>query len=796
MKVSLVFTFLVSSCALLVGGVYHNLYRERALKTQESQMSSSSKILASTLGTQWANIYPNQLQTSIEKVARLPEFEESKIEFEVQLADNGLHLAKPIILARSSSYSKDTSDESSDLFTLTYPIYNGGESPVALLLTTGNRGALEKEITTAYSVETGIALGLIMLIGFIGYRNGKRFTKPLKELVEGISKLKNGQLGHEVKLVRYDEFGILIDSFNSMSIALDQADKRYKRNEKDLLKTQKELIEARDKSEQSAKAKTAFLANMSHEIRTPINGIIGLSDILIEHCTNPEQRRLLDTIINSSNSLMGIVNDVLDFSKIEAGKMELFETPIDLKEFFNDLSLFYQPLAASKGIQMITQVDERIPDRLMVDGLRLRQVITNLLSNALKFTKEGYISLQTKVIRITNSDVVIKVSIQDSGIGIDEKQQERLFKAFSQADESTTRQYGGTGLGLVISQSIIDMMDSRITLSSKLGRGSIFAFAIKLEMPTDEELQTELNSQNQIIVEENCLLGVRGLIADDSKVNRIAIEHQMQKLGVDFDLVENGQEALDAAVKNSYDFILMDVSMPIMDGLEATRRIREIEKSSHESCPTQIIAMTANAFSEQKDACLKAGMDDFLTKPAKLHQIAEKIFVSLERSDPKRKSDRFEVISNAKGENSRLAIRKRNSNTRISDESIDLIDDESESEDACDFQFIDEQESVYGDEIWDSVVDEFLLEAGSTYDRLIQGFEKKEYTQMASYAHKFKGEVGIMGYGLLAEKLDYIQHIEEHGIDEKDLESKINEVSDLYQGLFNELKRRRELARN
>ncbi|MCH6257310.1 response regulator [Puniceicoccaceae bacterium K14] len=501
--------------------------------------------------------------------------------------------------------------------------------------------------------------------------------------------------------------------------------------------------------------------------------------------THDEQRRLLDTIVNSSNSLMGIVNDVLDFSKIEAGKMDLIEAPIDLKEFLNDLAFFYKPLASSKSIQMLSDVDERIPDRLMCDGLRLRQVLTNLLSNALKFTKEGHVLLNTKVITITNSSVLIKFNVKDTGIGIDERHQEKLFKAFTQADESTTRQFGGTGLGLVISQSIIEKMESNISLVSKLGRGSTFSFSIDFKIPTEKELKNELDAQSQQIVKEKCLQGVRGLIADDSKVNRIAIEHQMKKLGCTFALVENGQQALEISTQQHFDFILMDVSMPVMDGLEATRQIRKIEKDSKQTSPTPIIAMTANAFSEQKEACLEAGMDDFLTKPAKLHQIAEKVLIALERSQNASKhSNRFEVSSASKLEGSEKG-KKTAANNRL-----------SHLEESHNFAFLDELESVYGSDIWESIIDEFLQEGESTFRKILEGFQNKDLATVSNYAHKFKGEIGIIGFKKLVTELEELQHTEKNSIDLPEVESLIKQVTLLYEALVSELNRRIAPLRN
>ncbi|MCH6259261.1 HAMP domain-containing protein [Puniceicoccaceae bacterium K14] len=279
-------TFLVTLCALSIGGIYHSVYRARALSTQQSQISSTSKILASTLSSQWKDIYPNRLQESLERVAELPEFSGSHVRFTVQLGATSSTNSDPIVLAQCGG-SPSANTEHRDLFTSRFPIYNGvSDKPVALLLVTGNRGALENEINAVYTIETSIALGIITLLGFLGYKLGRRFTKPLKELVIATSKLKDGELGYKIETKRHDEFELLVDSFNSMSHALLEAQLQQEKHATDLLKTQEELIVARDKSEQSANAKTAFLANMSHEIRTPINGIIGLTDILIEHCSN------------------------------------------------------------------------------------------------------------------------------------------------------------------------------------------------------------------------------------------------------------------------------------------------------------------------------------------------------------------------------------------------------------------------------------------------------------------------------------------------------------------------------
>ncbi len=616
--------------------------------------------------------------------------------------------------------------------------------------------------------ENLIALLVVAFIGILSYLACRRFTQPLNQLVEATSRIGSGQFDYNLPKRGKDEFGQLYAAFNQMSDQL-----RVYRSEQEA--QQAALLKAREDAEQGAQAKTTFLANMSHEIRTPINGIIGLTDILLERCGEPEQLDLLKSISTSGTSLMGIVNDVLDLSKIEAGKLDLDPVPFDLREFISDLGRFYQPLANEKSLGMETAVDERTPGLLMCDGLRLRQVLTNLISNAIKFTKEGKVSIETRALTMTDSHATIRFNVRDTGIGIDEGNRQRLFNAFSQADASTTRKYGGTGLGLMISQSIIERMGSKIGLASKPGHGSCFSFVLTLSFPTDEDLEKLDKNDSDEQTVENSLNDYRILVADDSKVNQITIEHQMKKLGCSCRIVDDGIEALRAATSESYDAILMDVSMPVMDGLEATIKIREAEKDAGSS-PVPIIAMTANAFEEQKEKCMAAGMDNFVTKPATIRQIANAIRVQIEKNSD---SNKFSTISFVKkAPAAKCPDPKKNRPDRSY---------ERKATARFDFSGLDAIPQSFGEEVWASIIEEFANEGQATFSKLENAYRNNSEDELLASAHKLKGEVSVVGFGQLADVLDKIAHQEDQSLSPTELEQAMAYTTEAFNALQSEL---------
>jgi signal transduction histidine kinase/HPt (histidine-containing phosphotransfer) domain-containing protein len=380
-----------------------------------------------------------------------------------------------------------------------------------------------------------------------------------------------------------------------------------------------EQAEARsDQSESANLAKSEFLANMSHEIRTPMNGIIGMTGMLRDTPLTKAQHEIVQTVQSSAEALLAIINDILDFSKIEAGKVRFETADIDLPHVLSGALDLMQGQAQVKGIGIQSAVDADVPHRLRGDAGRLRQVLINLLNNAIKFTAQGEIKLQTSVDRQSDETAVLRFRVSDTGIGIPPEVQEHLFEAFAQADASTTRKYGGTGLGLAICKQLVAKMHGDIGVESSLGHGSTFWFTVELaKQAVGTATTVEEKSAEEASTEGNQPVpGLRVLIADDNVVNQRVAAHEVRQLGYSVDTVADGCEVLEALSRIPYPVILMDCHMPQLDGYETTRRIRAA--GGHQP---YIIAVTANAMQGDKEVCLAAGMDNYVSKPVRTAEL-------------------------------------------------------------------------------------------------------------------------------------------------------------------------------
>jgi signal transduction histidine kinase/ActR/RegA family two-component response regulator len=407
-----------------------------------------------------------------------------------------------------------------------------------------------------------------------------------------------------------------------------------------LNETNAALADALEKANAASKAKSDFLSNMSHEMRTPMNAIIGMSTIGRKAGDAEQKNHALDRISEASSHLLGVINDVLDMAKIEADKLELSSEEYHFAKMLHKVTSIMQFRVDEKQLQFSVHVDNAIPHFVVGDEQRLMQVITNLLSNAVKFTPEkGQIHVEVSLIDITGEECELRIEVRDSGIGIAPDQHEKLFSAFEQADSGTSREFGGTGLGLVIAKRIIELMGGSIWVESELGKGASFIFTIKVQcgrkhlhaLPDSGAEDAGAASQ----AEPGDFEGKRLLLAEDIEINREIMLALLEDTGLIVECAENGEEALNMVETEPgrYDIVFMDLQMPKMDGLESTRRIRAIPSLQNTRLP--IIAMTANVFKDDIEACLAAGMDGHLGKPLDVEKVMETLHLYLNQAIPK-----------------------------------------------------------------------------------------------------------------------------------------------------------------
>ncbi|PKQ66107.1 hypothetical protein BZG01_12150 [Labilibaculum manganireducens] len=387
------------------------------------------------------------------------------------------------------------------------------------------------------------------------------------------------------------------------------------RKELDLLlvyleKKNEELIIEKNKAEEATKSKSLFLANMSHEIRSPMNGILGLSKILQQSNLDSEQKDMLDVMARSGENLIQIINDILDYSKIEAGQIEIENIDFDIRKVTDTIFHLLNYKAIEREVDFKIEVDEIIPENLIGDSFRLNQILMNLANNALKFTQNGSVTLSIKCIEKTKEQVSLFFSVKDTGIGISKDAQKKLFREFTQSDKSITREYGGTGLGLAISKNLTQLMGGKIIVESELGIGSEFMFELRFG---HKEKQKNMTTDQYIKPPSNLSI----LVAEDNPINQKVVMLTLRMMGLTCDIAKNGVEALEMYKKDRYQVILMDMQMPVLDGISATEKIRSFENAETIKEPTYIVALTANSFIEDKQRCLEAGMNDFLSKPFK-----------------------------------------------------------------------------------------------------------------------------------------------------------------------------------